>query len=52
MDQIEKMDKLSNKSMDAAKVFIFMLPMLVVYPFLQRYFVNGIMMGAGRNRSG
>ena len=46
MDQIETMDKLSNKSLDAAKVFISMLPMLVVYPFLRRYFVNGIMLGA------
>lgn len=33
MDQIEKMDKISNKSLDAAKIFIAMIPMLVVYPF-------------------
>jgi len=27
-------------------VFISMIPMLVVYPFLQKYFVNGITLGA------
>ena len=46
MVQNEKMDKLSNQSLDAAKVFIAMVPMLVVYPFLQKYFINGIMLGA------
>lgn len=45
-DQIEQMSKLSNKSLDAAKVFIAMIPMLVVYPFVQKYFVTGIMLGA------
>jgi len=45
-EQIENMSKLSNKSLDAAKVFIAMLPMLAVYPFLQKYFVTGIMLGA------
>ncbi|MEG1427801.1 MAG: carbohydrate ABC transporter permease, partial [Oscillospiraceae bacterium] len=46
LDQIKQMDQLSNKSLDAAKVFIAMIPMLIVYPFLQKYFVSGIMLGA------
>lgn len=45
-DQLKLMSQLSNKSLDAAKVFIAMIPMLIVYPFLQKYFVTGIMLGA------
>ena len=29
-----------------AKVFIALVPMLIVYPFLQKYFVTGITLGA------
>ncbi|HAH63141.1 MAG TPA: ABC transporter permease [Treponema sp.] len=45
-DQLKLMSRLSNKSLDAAKVFIAMIPMLVVYPFIQKYFVRGIILGA------
>ena len=45
-EQMIKFSQLSNKSLSAAKVFITMLPMLVVYPWIQKYFVTGIMIGA------
>lgn len=34
------------EALKAASVFIAALPMLVVYPFIQRYFVRGVMLGA------
>lgn len=45
-EQMIKLSQLSNKSLNAAKVFITVIPMLVVYPFIQKYFVTGIMIGS------
>lgn len=45
-EQYQELLKNSNKALDAAKVFISMIPMLLVYPFIQRYFVTGITLGA------
>lgn len=42
----EDLELLSNRSVKAAQIFIAMLPILVVYPFLQRFFVKGIVLGA------
>lgn len=46
LEQIEKASQLNNTSLDAAKVFVAMIPVLIIYPFLQKYFVKGITLGS------
>lgn len=39
-------EAMSQRTIKAAQVFIGSIPILLVYPFLQKYFVKGIVMGA------
>lgn len=43
---IEDIYSLSDRSIRAANIIVATLPILIVYPFLQRYFIHGIRLGA------
>ena len=45
-DQILRQQELSSLTFNCAKIVVSMVPILLVYPFLQKYFVTGIVMGA------
>ncbi len=45
-EEIQRMNAMSSRTFNAAKVFVTMVPVLVVYPFLQKYFVSGLVMGS------
>jgi len=42
----EEFDLLSQKTINAAQIFIGALPVLIVYPFLQRFFIKGLVLGS------
>ena len=42
----ELLDRISNRSLRAAQVMFATVPILILYPFLQRYFVAGLTLGS------
>lgn len=45
-EQLQSLLSVSNRNLNAAKIVIAIIPLLVIYPFLQKYFVQGIVVGA------
>lgn len=43
---LEGVENFSNRTVKSAQIFIGALPILLVYPFLQKYFVKGIVLGS------
>ena len=42
----ERLANIGNKTYQAAQLFIASVPMLLVYPFLQKYFTKGLVLGS------
>ena len=45
-DQIEALKNIGSQNVRSAQIFLGMLPITLVYPFLQKYFIKGITVGS------
>lgn len=45
-EQLRKLLSFSEKTLRSAQIFVAMVPILMVYPFLQKYFMKGIVVGS------
>ena len=46
LTEMELYADVSDRTIKAAQVFLGMIPVLLIYPFLQRYFTKGLVLGS------
>lgn len=45
-EQLARLSQISQKTIEAAQIFLAALPIMCVYPFLQKYYIKGIVVGS------
>ena len=46
VETLAQLMKVSSQTTKAAQIFLAMLPILIIYPFMRKYFTKGIVMGS------
>ena len=44
--EILRASQVSSQNLNAAKIVIAVIPLLIIYPLLQKYFITGIVIGS------
>ena len=45
-ERLKQLSATSTRAFNAVKIVVSTIPLLVIYPFLQKYFVTGMTIGA------
>lgn len=45
-EDVERLSKVSEKTLRTAQIFLAALPVMLVYPFIQKYYVKGMVIGS------
>jgi putative aldouronate transport system permease protein len=46
MSSLARAMEMSSRNLNAAKIIVAIIPLLSIYPMLQKYFITGIVMGS------